>query len=313
MRHGFFDATSAQKRHFMSRLSRVASAALLAAATLACQQPKVTRVPSVASTVHALPPQTAAVTRAKGLSSAVDSNNFVSLTLFLGQALSHRDGAALRAAGFALVDQPCTPMNWRLLPAEQQKLTLDWTLLEFRLDAPNPVAPGTTLDAYLIYSLFVFADGSVRYFMTEYRGSDGVSIGKAPGFPRGFEAQTQHLIDVGFGENCADAQSLSENEVERVLSQGRDALMPFIIERVPLRPVCDSLKYGSPALPRTGWKLREVRLLAQSHGPAGSFGVAAFVIPETQGFQLSAYDPLYFQRSDVDALRACEEAQSNIP
>jgi hypothetical protein len=295
---------------FTGARSMAASIPLFVAASLACQHPKITPVSG-----HAVAPggSHAALSKAMaGIGSkttAVAPNDFVSLALFLGQALSHRDDAALRAARYSLGDDPCIPMIWRLPRNEQEKLTLDWTLLEFHLDAPNPVEPGTVLQAYLNYSVFVFSDATIRYFRIEYRGSDGDARNdRAPRFSTGFEAQTKHLIEVGFGDKCADAQSLSEAEADIVLSQGGESLLPFIVERVQLRPVCHALEYGFPLLPRSGWKLGAVRLLAQSHGPSGRFAVAAFVVPEADEFRLLAYDPLYLQRSDVEAIRACEQA-----
>jgi hypothetical protein len=241
---------------------------------------------------------------------AVDHDDFESLALFLGQAVSRRNETLLRAAGYELSQQPCVPMQWRLGRAAQEKLIFDWVLFEFHLDAPNPLPGGPAYDAYLIYSVIVFAERKTRYFMIEGRGLDGRSTVDAPQYPRGFVAETERLLAAGFGDDCRDASSLSKGEAELVLEQARESLLPFIVERVPLRPVCLSLKFVSPPMPRAGWKTTELRLLAQAHGESGPFEVAAFVVPQGERVQLLAYDPLYLQRTDVEEIRACEQAHS---
>jgi hypothetical protein len=221
----------------------------------------------------------------------LERTDFRSLALFLGQALVRRDASALRQQGFDLGADADFPAKWLVDPAEQGQLTLDWVLVDFRLDAPNPISATVGLVAYLQYAVFVFPDRRLRYFTADWRGSDG-SEGQGLRFDPGFAAETQHLLAAGFGEDCQDADSLRPGEID--LQKAAQTLVPLVDERVPLRPVCHRFIGSRPPMPRSGWQLEEVRILAFAHGRSTVFSVGAFIVPDGPRYRLSAYDPLYW-------------------
>jgi hypothetical protein len=236
----------------------------------------------------------------------LDRSDFAALSLWLAQALARRDQATLQDEGFVLGAEPCFPARWLADPAEQAALTVDWALLEFSLAAPNPVAPTVTLNAYIKYSVIVLPDRRTRYFMGDWRGSDGAAP-EALRWPPGFVAEMRRFLAAGFGEQCRGADALQEEDIDLDLEQTQQLIVPFIVERVPLRPVCDALRYASPPMPRKGWELQEVRLVALSHGKSGPFVVGAFVAPEREHYRLVAFDPIVHTRPDFEARRGCYE------
>jgi hypothetical protein len=156
----------------------------------------------------------------------------------------------------------------------------------------------------------VLPDGRIRYFMGEWRGSDGhePSVSR---WPSGVEAQTRRFLEAGFEEGCHGADALEKGDIYLEPEQTRQLRFPFIIDRVPLRPLCGVLTHSSPPMPREGWELDQLGIVALSRGKSGPFAVGAFVRPEEGRTRVVAFDPLAHTRPDFESRRDCSEQKAH--